>query len=541
MSALKPMNTRAQGWGQVDWGWLAAIAMLAVGLRAVFFTGFFGSDEVTYTKAALSILEATWERSEYIGSIRFGVNLPVAFLMGLLGVNEVGAAAWAFLTSVAEVLAVYAGAHYLLGRRVAVLAGLILALMPLHVHLGGRLMADSPLALFITLSFLLFKIAQDRNSSSVFFVAGLAAGAVFWIKESATVFVIAFVLYPVVFRTWNVRWGWMILGAALIIAANSVMFWVVAGNPLHLLSVVRLSALRFVEAIGPESSPWFYLRYLFLDVRHTWLSGPLALGAVFLYFASRLPTEEGQRSSMRFILMWGVGLLALFSFAIVSIDPIKFVLKQTNYMTIFMAPLAIMAAWFITRLARPLLYVALATVFAGSLVLSALEQQAIKVFTANSKAAVRFAQEHRDIIVFGPTSAVMAASYYDTLLSRGDPAGADIIRPLEELFTRSADGPLRLGDGRVNDKRIVAVVDLQTLARWQHGMSSVEQVPGCWRRISQLMPVMEGAGQWIARALAWSAAAVPKFGDRLQGGLAVVTAVRPAYVFEVPKDCVGTR
>src|SRR5438046_87813 len=93
----------AKPWEAGEWAALVALLSVAVTLRAVFFTGFFGSDEVTYTEAAYRILTGEWTSSKYIGSLRYGVNLPVAMFMKLFGVNEVAANLWSFVTSVGEV------------------------------------------------------------------------------------------------------------------------------------------------------------------------------------------------------------------------------------------------------------------------------------------------------------------------------------------------------------------------------------------------------------------------------------------------------
>jgi len=106
---------------------LAAIVALAILLRWIFFTGYFGSDEVTYTAQALAITKGVWPISEYIGSIRYGVNIPVAFFMALLGPSEFSANLWSFLCSIGEIILVYLFARQLWGVRAAWLAALLLA------------------------------------------------------------------------------------------------------------------------------------------------------------------------------------------------------------------------------------------------------------------------------------------------------------------------------------------------------------------------------------------------------------------------------
>ena len=70
------------------------------------FTGAFGSDEITYTSRALSLLQGHWSPSTYIGSIRYGVNIPVALFMAVFGINEFSANLWYLLCSLAEIVVV---------------------------------------------------------------------------------------------------------------------------------------------------------------------------------------------------------------------------------------------------------------------------------------------------------------------------------------------------------------------------------------------------------------------------------------------------
>jgi len=522
-------------WSRSDRLALAGALALAVAMRLLFFTGFFGSDEVTYTEQALATLRGNWPRGNYIGSIRYGVNLPVAAFLGLLGVNQAGAAAWAFVTSVGEIAVVYFAARYLAGARVALLSALVLAFLPLHVNLAGRLMADSPLALFITLTFVLFKVGQDRNDSSLFFLAGVAAGAVFWIKESVVIFLVCFLAYPVVFRTWNPRWMWMALGAALMFAANCLMFRELTGDPWHLIAAVRTSTDKFVAAASRMTSPFYYPYRLLVDLRHTWLLGPLALVAAILLgrsWAKHKAADEG----MYYVLFWALGLLLVFSITVISVAPFKLIMKQTNYMTIFIAPLAILAGWLLSRLSRPALVASLSAVLVGSFVLAALEQQVIKVFTANSKAAVAFAQQHPDAKVYGTVNSQMAADFFDGLLRKHVVAADGIVRPLRELM---AGGPERPVDDKAGggDRPVFALVDLQTLGWGDNGIATAAEIPPCWRRAGELVPVREGAGRWIGEALLSAAQWLPDPSGTAVKMLAGVTEIRPAWIFAVPDNC----
>jgi hypothetical protein len=86
-----------------------------------------------------------------------------------------------------------------------------------------------------------------------------------------------------------------------------------------------------------ETSPWAYTGFLFVKVYHTGLLGWLALAGWVL--ALRRPAEPGTR----FVLIWGIGLLLIFSLFPVSLSPPEFIRKTATYMEIFVTPLALRA------------------------------------------------------------------------------------------------------------------------------------------------------------------------------------------------------
>jgi len=109
-------------WGVKDWFSLAAIFVLATAARLLFFTGFYGSDEATYAEVALNIANGAWRTFDYVGSLRYGANLPSAFFISVLGASEFAANMWSLLCSVGEVVLVFVFARHLWGNRAAAFA-----------------------------------------------------------------------------------------------------------------------------------------------------------------------------------------------------------------------------------------------------------------------------------------------------------------------------------------------------------------------------------------------------------------------------------
>src|SRR5262249_18574524 len=138
---------------------------------------------------------------------------------------------------------------------------------------------------------------------------------------------------------------------------------------------------------------------------------PYLAVAGILTWASRAIRHRRLDRETGYVVIWGAGLFCVFSFLPVSITPLALIAKQTNYMLIFIAPFCMLAGYFLARLSGIALVCALAVFAAGSLMLAALERQAVRVFTANSVPAVAFAQLHPEIPVYAMNNAYRAGNY----------------------------------------------------------------------------------------------------------------------------------
>ncbi len=527
--------TRTGGPDSPAWPGLTAIVVLAVLVRSVFFTGFFGSDEVTYTLVAVEIANGHWSVPSYIGALRYGINLPNALFMKLFGVSEFSANFWSLLASVAEVGLVYFFAHRLWGFRAGLLAGMVAALLPLHVHYGGRLMADAPLAFFITLSFVLFWIGEKRQDAAFYFAAGLAAGCVFWVKQVVLIYCAVFAIYALLFRTWNHKWLWSVFGGALMLGANCLLLWWITGDPLHVFNVIRTGAGAFVDSLSEAyTSPWFYFRYMFADIKHLWLMPYLAFGGIALWALQARGTPALDKGTA-YVVLWALGLLVVFSFTPVSLHPVKLISKQVNYMLIFVAPLCMLAGYFLARFSGLALAAILAVVVAGSLLLAALEQQVIHVFTANSKASVAFAQQHREIPVYAMTNAYRAGIY--TAVTQGRERRENPLRDISQIAA-DLNGERNAKAQPAQGPVAYAIIDLQTIAWGSNPITSLDQVPGCWNRVETLSPTGLGFGKAVPAILQATVDRLPAaLAEKLSRTTQPLLRPRPAYVYAIPANC----
>lgn len=372
--------------GPLASGWaIGGVLAFALVLRVVFYTGFFGSDEVTYVESAFKLLDGDRRVSSYVGANRYGMNLPIAAFAAVFGRNEWSAAAYSMLCSIVEVALVAWMGKRLVGERAALLAALVLACLPTHVHLAGRLMADSPLALAITASFLFFYDGEARQRRLSYFVAGCAAGFSFWIKQATVFYLLVFLLYPVLFWRLDRRWVWMVSGFCAVILINCLLFLALTGDALFIFkAMTSRQTSGYLEEEAQRGvladSPLIYPSLLFVKVHHTWLLGCLAaLGAAAWWARTRRDIGSGSRLRMKQVVFWAVGLLGVMSLLPIAWKPLMFVPKQTNYMLMFVAPLCLLAGYFLAALRGVRLQALLALIIIPSMVLAGLHQSIVQV------------------------------------------------------------------------------------------------------------------------------------------------------------------
>jgi len=524
-------GVNGRGW---DWLMLGSVLTAAAVLRLLLFNGFFGSDDVVYLGRSLQIASGSWTSADYNGALRYGYNIPAALPIWLLGLSHLSATLWAFACSLAEVAAVYFFMAAFIGRRAAVYGAILLASAPLHIALATRVHADSVLACALTLSFLLFFAAERDGRRRLYFLAGICMGAVFWIKELALVALLVFLTYPLLRRRVDRKWLWTVTGGAFMLAAHLLLMQAIAGDPLHAMKVVLGQVGRSVDTQGAlTESPWYYFGYLLFDIKHTFLLAWMSIAALLcLLIRRRRPSGVGASalSPQAYAAWWLLVLLAILSFLPISLDPLKFVMKQSNYLNLFLAPMAILGGAWLAQLSHTgLRRVLLGVAVAGGLGLGVMEQAAYQVFTANSKAAVELALAHPQALVVGSVNNVRMAGVRSVL--DGDPDLAQRVVTFAEAGRRplpaAADGA---------PTQTLAIIDRENQF-WGTGAVVIDAVPACWTKLQDLSPRGMGVGARILQGVRAGVALLPGgLADRLDRPLRQLVEPQVATAYRVSGD-----
>lgn len=512
--------------------WIDPLVIVAIGaaLRIAFFRGALGSDEIVYITQAKYLLHGQFDHSTYIGAIRYGINAFQALSLWLFAASRAGADGLFLGCSLGEILLAYFFSLHLWDRKAAILAALAVAVLPIDVGLAGSLDPDCYLALAIAGSVVIFYFAERRDRWWLYLIAGLLAGWVYWIKEAVIVFGFVFVVLAVAGRRWRSGYLWFATGGLLMLAASLLLFWRVYGDPFYDFHIMQRTVEHgFVAHDIADTSFGTYFVWLFGKIYHVGLLGWIAMaGAVF--------AVRHRDPGARFVLTWAVALLTIFTALPISLSPLKFIAKQTNYMEIFLLPLALLAGWFVARQRVWVAVLVGGAMIVSGVLLSAMEQQVVRVLTVNARAATDFAKMHPMTPVFGPLSAVRQSGLDFALRDEGGTRGS--IRSPSDL----ADMPAGRGP---SDDIVAYVVD----------DPQMRYLGGSWRRLSDkntLPAVLRscmtpegllktadlGLGRYVVAALRSAAVILPgPLGNGVLHATDPFWQVVPGHIYAVTRAC----
>lgn len=507
-------------------GWLAIVGAISAALawRLLAFSGPLGSDDVTYFERALDVANGIWSTADYNGALRYGFNIPAGLMLKLFGAGEFQLNLWPLLCSLLEIGLVWWFCRRRFDGRVAAIAACLMALTPLHVATASRLHADAVANMFVTLSFVVFLESERRRSVPLAFAAGLAMGAVFWVKELLGVALLAFLLWPLAVRRLSLRWLWVVLGGGCMLVGHFLLMQAVAGDPLHAFKVVLSHIGRNFIATKVEDGAFYYVYYLLLDIRHTALLGPLGLIGLYLGLRPRGLGEASQAAAVKDTAFWLFALLIVLSLFPVSFSPFRLAMKQANYLGLFIAPLAVLAAVAICRVGHRLRLAALGLMVLLSVPLGILECQAYRVFIANGRGLVSYALANPDTFILGSANNFKIATLY--AYSHDDPAFLRRFRMLRQGVPMPA-APAGL--------RTVVVRDPETIDQNPEN-DQLAQIPPCWRSLGAVTPEGMGLPGRVTEAAARLARGLPVVGARMGDKLDALAHPRPATLWAPPPD-----
>ncbi len=193
ITEMQPARTEMQGAKPGIHGMvylkLVGIVLVALGVRLWLLTGFYGSDDLVYGGAVFSILQGDWNPRGYIGSLRYGMNVPIAASVWLFGGSEYAYALYPLACSLINIVLVWRLGKILFDESTGLIAAVLMAFCPLDIIWSGRIQADAPLMMWMSASALAFLEGCRRqdplNRSLLCLLSGLFLGLGYTTKNVA--------------------------------------------------------------------------------------------------------------------------------------------------------------------------------------------------------------------------------------------------------------------------------------------------------------------------------------------------------------------
>jgi len=292
----------------------------------------FNSDEAVYSGQAAALI-GDETMSQFFSIFRAHPLLLQTMLGGLfevLGISDLAARLFVALTfGVGSVVLTYMLAYRLYGQRVAIVAAVILAVLPYHVLVSRQVLLDPPLAFFVLLSLWFVARGSDDPSGRWMMGAALAAALATATKEVAVLLFVVVASFTII----SGLWGRFPMGRFRRLTVSLVLFAsVVAPFPLTrvLLSPGRGSSYLLWQFTRPANHDETYFLEVLAQFGGIAFVGLAVLGIGVMLYRLRLRADGDL-----LVLLWLIVFFGFFQF---------WRIKLFSYLMVVVPALAICAA-----------------------------------------------------------------------------------------------------------------------------------------------------------------------------------------------------
>ena len=231
------------------------VATLVLVMASFGWTGYLGSDDLSYAEAA----EKWLEQAPYVGnthwSLRYPVVLPIAADFAVLGLSELSLVLPTLLYHFGLLLVCGWTLRQHFDRPTAAIGVVTVACIPLFAIWTTIAFPDVPETFFCLLSLALFVAALDKpKPRAALLASGVAAGLAWLTRESVIFFLLTYVLLFV--RGYALprrRYLLIAAGCFSVVAVESLFLLSATGNAFYRLSVTLRTHLHADPTAGAAS------------------------------------------------------------------------------------------------------------------------------------------------------------------------------------------------------------------------------------------------------------------------------------------------
>jgi hypothetical protein len=316
---------------------LAAILLVAVALRIIFFQGLFSIDDFNYARYAAEVWKGRYEMQNvlYWHGVRPFVFVPVSWAFSIFGVSEASAVLWPLAASLITVFLVFLTGRMLHSRRSGVYAATVAAFLPMFVEESTWLKPGAIINVVIALSAFCFVRAEHVAKGRRIFLllSGMLFAALPWTGDLGFAFACFFPLAVVLYGRNRIESYWpLTAGFAGGICAGLLYQFVATGDALFNFTVGR-------TILSKEMAPFQPLFFLKLLIR------PLAShgGVLYLAVPGAVAAVLHRRRGALLTTAWFAATWLIIEYGSSSLTEYRPLFKMQRYLSVVAVPGSLLA------------------------------------------------------------------------------------------------------------------------------------------------------------------------------------------------------
>lgn len=330
--------------------YLGAIILFGLLLRLLFFSGVGMSDSLGYTVYANQWSQGDYEFPKDHHGTRIGIVYPVGFLYSIFGANEFSSNIFSLILSLGTIFLLFLFGKLLFDEKTGLIASFLLAIFPLDIVFGTKLMPDVPSMFFLGLSVYFFlKAEKHTNQRKLYLFSGLSLGISYLLRENAILLLLFFGFYVLFCKKMQIKWEYFLvaLGFLILIGVEMAVFYNSTGDPLFRVHEVNSEYVKLFELenyYGRDSFPMLLFHFpfiMFTDIQLGLFFPFFFIALWYCFFLKRKETLP--------LIIWFVALLAYLSVGTVSFTKYIPFFAAPRYLMIVTLPGILMLAYFLSR------------------------------------------------------------------------------------------------------------------------------------------------------------------------------------------------
>ncbi len=330
---------------------LLLVLVFALCVRIVFFTGITNIDSLAYAENAHSIVQGTFEVSDYVHKLRLGLILPTAVVYRLFGVSELTSALYPFLCSLGSVVLIFSLGQLLFKDSASsLMCAALLAIFPMDVFFASQVMTEGPLSFLMALAVYCFlkgeSLTDHRKRAKWYYIlSGVMAGMAFMTKSFAALLLLFFLVYILYRRQLSTvsAYLWIALGGCGVLILEMGFYYLQTGDPLFRFFTILSSPGR-----GYDPNPGkMYLNFLFL-YPYYWFVSLQHFGFFYYFIISAFLYSLWNKVRKTYIpMLWAVSLFLYLQFGREG----KYLIhKEARFLSILTIPCLLVLGYSLTKL-----------------------------------------------------------------------------------------------------------------------------------------------------------------------------------------------